>query len=52
VADEADATKWEELPPPYTTPADTGGVFLDYDSDHHILYSSNFGGGAWRLVTQ
>lgn len=52
VADESDATKWEELPPPYTTPADTGGVFLDYDSEHHILYSSNFGGGAWRLVTQ
>jgi hypothetical protein len=27
-------------------------VFLDYDAEHHILYSSNFGGGAWRLRTQ
>jgi hypothetical protein len=27
-----------------------GGVFLEYDESHHVLYSSNFEGGLWRIV--
>jgi hypothetical protein len=42
---------WSTFPPPYVTPTDTGR-FLDYDPDHHILYSSNFKGGVWRVVTE
>ena len=29
-----------------------GAPFLAYDDSHGVLYSSNFGGGLWRLVTQ
>jgi hypothetical protein len=28
-----------------------GGSGMDYDPDHHILYSSNYGAGLWRVVT-
>ena len=27
-----------------------GGLFMDYDPDHHIIYSSNFSAGLWRAV--
>lgn len=50
-ASASDPSVWSVFAPPYTTPADTGGVYLDYDQDHHILYSSNFKGGVWRIVT-
>jgi hypothetical protein len=29
-----------------------GGLFMAYDPTHHVLYSSNFCGGVWRMVTQ
>jgi hypothetical protein len=27
------------------------GVYLAYDSAHHILYSANFDAGLWRIRT-
>jgi hypothetical protein len=35
-----------------TTPPPTGGWMMQYDGDHHILYSSNFSNGFWRFATQ
>jgi hypothetical protein len=26
-----------------------GGLYLAYDPDHHLLYSSNLPAGAWRV---
>lgn len=26
------------------------GVYMAYDSAHHLFYSSNFNGGLWRIV--
>jgi hypothetical protein len=45
---------WTSMPaPPAQLAAGLGGAYvMDYDSDHHILYSSNYPGGLWRLVTQ
>jgi hypothetical protein len=49
-ASESDTTSWSDLP---DSPADTneGAVFMEYDDAHHLLYSSNFEGGLWRMVT-
>lgn len=47
VAKWSDPTVWTTFAPP---PVDQGGSYLDYDAVHKILYSSNFGGGLWRLV--
>jgi len=46
----ANAGLWTKLPtlPP---PASGGGWMLRYDAHHHILYSSGFGVGFYRLVT-
>lgn len=54
VASETDAATWTKLPNPdeLATQTGQGGVYLDYDAGHHILYSSNFEGGAYRLVTR
>jgi photosystem II stability/assembly factor-like uncharacterized protein len=43
------STQFTPLP---KTPTQQGGWMLRYDPDHHVLYSSNFGDGFWRLVTQ
>lgn len=46
---------WMPFPkPPQLVPINNTGegpVYLDYDAQHHVLYSSNFEGGAWRVVT-
>ncbi len=54
VADETAPDMWTALP----TPTDAqymgqgwGPYALEYDEDHHILYSTNFQGGFWRMVT-
>jgi hypothetical protein len=54
VASDADPATWSKLPYPaeLATLNGQGGVFLDYDAVHHILYSSNFEGGAFRMVTR
>ena len=49
-AAESDPTKWTALPTP-PPPGDKGAPYLAYDAAHHLLYSSNFAGGAWRMVT-
>jgi hypothetical protein len=45
-------TSWKPLAPPAALPADQGSLYLAYDSVHHLLYSSNFAGGLWRLKTR
>jgi hypothetical protein len=48
-ATEADGQNWT----PFTSPMmNVGGWELGYNPDHHILYSSNGGGGFWRVVTK
>jgi len=48
-ASDADTTKWTVVPPP-PAPGNQGAPFVDCDAPHHLLYSSNFAGGLWRLV--
>jgi len=53
VANEATPDQWTMLPAPdakYNANI-KGSVNLEYDEQHHILYSSNFEGGLWRMVT-
>jgi hypothetical protein len=52
VAPESDLTHWSQLPTPYpVTQSAQGPIFLEYDEAHHVLYSSDFTGGTWRIVT-
>lgn len=52
VAVESDAPQWSTFPAPFTVGAGKQGpIFLEYDEAHHILYSSNFTGGVWRVIT-
>jgi hypothetical protein len=46
----SDPTTWTALPSPGAMAQ--GGFDLGYDSDHHILYSSNALGGFWRIRTR
>jgi len=48
-ASENDLTSWTTIPPPAGLASDQGAPYVDYDAAHHILYSSNFAGGTWRL---
>jgi len=43
------ATPWTSLTSPTMA---HGPVKLDYEADHHILYSANTESGAWRMVTK
>jgi hypothetical protein len=43
-------TDWTSLPSPAAGTGE-GAVYLEYDDTHHVLYSSNFEGRLWRLVT-
>ncbi len=47
LATESQPMKWTKLASPLMT---TGGAVLSYDEDHHVLYSSNFWVGAFRVV--
>jgi hypothetical protein len=42
-------SNWTPTPSP---PLVRGGYEFAYDSAHHVVYSANFVGGLWRLVTQ
>jgi hypothetical protein len=46
---ESDGTKWTPLPSPKMA---NGAVRLNYDTDHHVMYSANTKSGLWRVVTQ
>jgi len=51
-ASESDVSTWTELPKPplfYMNQA-FGGESMEYDEQHHVLYSANFQGGLFRLV--
>ena len=50
VASDVKPTTWTALPKS-PAGANEGAVFLEYDDAHHVLYSSNFEGGTWRMVT-
>jgi photosystem II stability/assembly factor-like uncharacterized protein len=50
-----DPTNWSEMETPGLPPLserNQGGISMDYDFDHHILYSSNTTFGLWRMRTQ
>jgi photosystem II stability/assembly factor-like uncharacterized protein len=49
-ADEADPTAWTELAAG-GTPPHLAGRWLVYDDVHHLLYSSSWGDGLYRLAT-
>jgi hypothetical protein len=49
-ASESDLTKWTTIPPSPAMVAGQGAPFIDYDAVHHVLYSSTFAGGTWRVV--
>lgn len=51
VANDTDPTRWTVVSPP-PSPGDQGAPYIDYDTAHHVLYSSNFASGVWRLVTE
>ena len=52
-ASQGDPTKWSTLPgqPAAALPTNLGAPYLAYDAVHHVLYSANFAGGLWRVVT-
>jgi len=52
VAAESAPTTWTTFPAPAELPRDQGAPYLALDAAHHILYSSNFAGGLWRVVTK
>jgi hypothetical protein len=46
-----DPTKWTTFPTPKGLPDGYGPPYMAYDRGHKLLYSSNFFGGVWRVVT-
>jgi hypothetical protein len=44
---ESDGMAWTNM----TSPLLSNGGQLEYDPDHHVLYSSNLDAGFWRVVT-
>jgi len=50
-ADAANPTEMQKLTNAGIPESAQGAPFLAYDGTHGVLYSSNFGGGLWRLVT-
>jgi len=50
-ASENDVDTWTPMASPPISVMKSGGI-LGYDPGHHMLFSSNTGGGFWRLVTK
>jgi hypothetical protein len=50
MASDVNPTAWKALSKSPAA-ANQGAVFMEYDDAHHVLYSSNFEGGLWRMVT-
>ena len=51
-ASQTTPTNWSAFYPGAAPSAAFGGVFMEYDTKHSLLYSSNWGAGLWRVVTQ
>jgi hypothetical protein len=53
IASKNDLSTWSTFPspPPSGSVGGGGGAFMAYDGSHQILYSGNFKGGLWRIVT-
>jgi hypothetical protein len=51
VASESAPSSWAKLPTPPFAANLQGPQSMEYDEAHHVLYSSNFSGGLWRMVT-
>ena len=49
-APESNPVTWTSLHSPSSMAF--GGIVIAYDADHHILYSSNYTSGFWRVVVQ
>jgi hypothetical protein len=47
----SDLSTWTDLPNPPSRSDGRGSAFMEYDEEHHLLYSSNFEGGLFRMVT-
>jgi hypothetical protein len=52
VAAEANPSVWATFPAAAALASGLGAPYLAYDAGHHVLYSSNFAGGLWRVTTQ
>jgi hypothetical protein len=50
-AAEASPGTWQMMPTPAIPAQAQGPQSMEYDASHHVLYSSNFTGGLWRIVT-
>jgi hypothetical protein len=48
-ASESAPATWSNMPSPMMV---NGGEKMVYDPDHHLIYSSNYTAGVWRLRTQ
>jgi hypothetical protein len=48
-APENNPSKWTNLKTPEMK---QGGSAMAYDPDHHIIYSSNYTAGLWRMITR
>jgi photosystem II stability/assembly factor-like uncharacterized protein len=51
-AAQATPTQWQPLGASTAPTGSFGGVYMVYDQPHHILYSSNYGVGLWRISAQ
>jgi hypothetical protein len=52
IASQSDPTMWTTFATPASWSSGSSGVFLAYDAAHHVLYSSNWGGGLWQVVQE
>jgi hypothetical protein len=52
VAAESNLSQWSNFPSPFKVAnGKQGPIYLSYDEAHKVLYSSNFTGGTWRVVS-
>jgi hypothetical protein len=50
-APESQPTSWPQVDAGGAPIGDNGGVYIVYEGQHHLLYTSNFDVGLWRLAT-
>lgn len=53
IASQTDPSTWKSFPTPTPDgPSGSGGVYLAYDSVHHVLYQSGFNLGLWQTIIE
>jgi photosystem II stability/assembly factor-like uncharacterized protein len=50
IAAENSPTSWSPIMAQGGSDGDMGGIYMVSDPENHVIYSSNFGEGLWRLV--